>query len=111
MNIRPLQDRILVKINENSDTSDSGVYIGQATTTFVNGKDKARQQTVGTVVARGNGLCLNNGKRRPPEVEIGDVICFSDTCGHFIDDEHKMIKEADIAFFMDEAKTVELTYR
>ena len=111
MKIRPLFDRVLVKLHQNSDTSDGGIYTGQATTTFVNGKDLAVQETVGTVVAIGNGKINDAGIRRPPEANIGDVVVFSDTCGRYIDDEHKMIREGDIAFFMDEVKTVELTYK
>ena len=107
--LKPIGNKILVKLFENSNTSDGGVYIGQATTTFVNGKDKAVQETVGEIIAVGTGIDTKKG-RRPIDVEIGQVVCFSDTCGRQVDDEHKMIKEEDIAFFMDEAKTVELTY-
>ena len=108
--LKPTGMRILVKIHENSDTSDGGIYIGQATTTFVNGKAKAVQQTVGEVVAIGTGKLLKNGKRRRPEVEIGDILCFSDTCGRQLDDEHRMINEDDVAFIMEELKTVEIVY-
>lgn len=110
MNIRPLLDRILVKVSENSELSHGGIYTGKATTTFVQGKEKTVQQTVGEVVAIGNGRINKSGNRRPPDCSIGDIVCFSDTCGKFIDEEHLMIREQDIAFFMDEPTTVELVY-
>lgn len=109
--LKPVGDKILVKVFENSDMSDGGIFIGQATTTFVNGKEKAAQKTVGEVVAWGRGKYNKKGVRREPDVQKGDIVCFSDTCGREMDDEHLMIKEGDIAFFMDEAKTVELTYK
>lgn len=110
MSLKPTIDRVLVKVHENADTSESGIYVGQATTTFVNGRDKSKQQTVGEVVAIGDGRYSSRGVRRPPECDIGDFVCFSDTCGRYIDDEHLMIKEADIAFILDKAETVELVY-
>lgn len=108
--LKPIGNRILVKIFENSDTSDGGIFVGQATTTFVNGKDKAVQETVGEVIAVGTGVDTKKG-RRPIDVEIGQVVCFSDTCGRVVDDQHKMIREDDIAFFMDDKTTVELIYK
>jgi co-chaperonin GroES (HSP10) len=110
MTISPTGDRILVKVNQNSELSTGGVYVGQATTTFVNGKDKAVQETVGEVIAIGKGVYDKKGKRRPPDVAIGSIVCFSDTCGQFVDKEHLMIREQDVAFIMPEAATVELQY-
>jgi co-chaperonin GroES (HSP10) len=113
-NIRLIGDKILVKVHENSDMSDGGIYVGQATTTFVNGRERAVQKTVGTVVAVGTGVEIEHGKRkgfrRPIDVEVGQIVCFSDTCGRYVDDEHLWIREGDVAFFMDEAATVELNY-
>ena len=111
MKMRPLRDHILIKVNENSDTSNGGIFTGQATTTFVTGKDKAVQKTVGEVVAIGNGDYMDNGVRRPPECNIGDIVCFSDTCGKEVDEDHLLIREQDIAFFMDEPMTIELVYK
>ncbi len=109
--IKPLRDNILVKFHENSELSDGGIFTGQATTTFVNGKDKDVQRTVGEIVALGSGVYMDSGQKRPIEAGIGDVVCFSDTCGKYVDDEHLMIREQDIAFFMDKSTTVELTYK
>ncbi len=103
-------NKILVKVHENADTTESGIYIGQAETTFVAGSDKTVQKTVGTIVAVGTGILTKKGNRRPLHCEIGDVVCFSDTCGKYFDDEHLFIKEGDIAFFMDTPESVEIVY-
>ena len=108
--IKPTQDRVLVKVIPNSDMSEGGIYKGMATTTFAQDRDKAVQQTVGRVVAVGEGKYNARGKRRPPDAPIGSIVSFSDTCGVKIDDDHLMIKEASIAFFMDEPASVELQY-
>lgn len=111
MNIRPLRDHILVKVHENSELSSGGIYTGQATTTFVTNKSRTIQKTVGEVLAIGPGCYDENNHRRPPECNIGDIVCFSDTCGKEVDEHHLMIREQDIAFFMDDPQTVELVYK
>lgn len=97
-------NKILVKIHENSDMSDSGIFIGQATSSFNN---NTVQKTVGEVVAVGSGIDTKKG-RRPLDCRVGEIVCFSDTCGRYFDDEHKIIQEGDIAFFMESASTVEV---
>jgi len=112
--IRPLSDRIFIKPYENSELSHGGVYTGQAKTTFVPETDKCKQTTVGTVVAVGPGKDRRDGKRFPPQVNVGDVVCFSDTSSRpvVVDNEDLVyIRETDIAFFMDKETTVELVYR
>jgi len=111
--IKPLANRILIRPFENSDLSDGGVYIGQATTTFVNGCDKAVQTTVGEVLAVGEGKYNRRGVRRPPDVPIGSVVTFSDTCGTHVsheDEDYLLITEDDVVGFMDKPTTVELVY-
>ena len=107
--MKMIGNKILVKVHENADTSAGGIYVGQATTTFVAGEDKTVQKTVGEVVAVGTGVETKKG-RRPIACEVGDIVCFSDTCGQKFDDEHLWIREGDIAFFMDTVETVELIY-
>lgn len=110
--IRPLSDRIFIQPFENSELSKGGIFTGQATTTFVPDRDKTVQTTVGTVVAVGPGKDRKKGLRIPPQVNIGDVVCFSDTASRPIDGEDLVyIRETDIAFFMDKATTVELLYK
>ncbi len=107
--LKPIGNKILVKVHPNSDTSDGGIYIGQATTTFVHNRAKTTQETVGTVIAVGTGVETKKG-RRPIDCKVGDVVCFSDTCGKMVDEEHKMIREDDIAFLMESPTTVEVQY-
>jgi len=57
--------------------------------------------TRGTVVAVGPGMRMKNDAHRPIDVQIGDVVHFSDSCGRPFDD-HLIIREDDIAFVEDE---------
>lgn len=110
--INPLADRILVKPIENSEISKGGVYTGQATTTFVANKDKAVQRTVGKVLAVGPGE-WGKKTRRSPDVPIGSLVTFSDTCGKEVEDngeEFLMIKEGDVMGFIDSPESVEFIY-
>jgi len=110
--LKPLADRILVKPVQNSELSMGGIFTGQATTTFVADKDKAVQITVGEVLAVGQGVYNKKGKRRPPDVPIGSIVTFSDTCGVPVkdDDDYLLIREQDVVGFMDKPTTVELVY-
>lgn len=110
MNLQPLSDRILIKVHENSDMSEGGIYTGAPTTTFVTGADTAIQKTQGTVISFGKGKFNSKGKRRAPDVSVGDFVCFSDTAGQYVDDEHVMIREQDVAFFMDKLESVPVIY-
>jgi len=111
--LKPLSDRILVKPFENSDTSNGGIFVGQATTTFTPEPGKVKQTTVGEVLAVGVGKYDRKGNRRPPDVPIGSVVTFSDTCGRTVEHEGEelmFIREADVVGFMDKPTTVELVY-
>ena len=111
MKLQPLEDRIFVKPIENSEYSKGGIYTDRAKTTF--SREGKYQTTVGEVVAVGLGKDNKKGKRRKPECKVGDIIAFSDSCTrkYRIDGEdYLVLREPSIAFFMDEATTVEHVY-
>ena len=67
MNIRPLQDRVIVKRLEEETKSAGGIVLtGSA----------AEKSTRGEVVAVGNGRILDNGDVRALEIKAGDTVLF-----------------------------------
>ena len=72
MNIRPLQDRVVVERLEEKETMRGGIVIPDTA------KEKPQE---GKVVAVGNGKVLNNGTRVPMDVQVGDRILFGKYSG------------------------------
>ncbi len=67
MNIRPLQDRVIIKRLEEETKSAGGIVLtGSA----------AEKSTRGEVIAVGNGRVLDNGDVRALEVKAGDTVLF-----------------------------------
>lgn len=66
--IRPLEDKILVQINEAETTTASGLVIPDSA------KEKPQEATV---IAVGPGRFDESGKRIPLDIEKGDVVVFS----------------------------------
>ncbi|MFT5435058.1 MAG: chaperonin GroES [Myxococcota bacterium] len=90
MNIRPLQDRLLVKRVEKETTTAGGIIIPDTA------KEKPQEATV---VSVGNGKILENGTVRPLEVKAGDRILFSKYAGTEVKiegEEHLILREDDI---------------
>ena len=72
MNIRPLQDRIIVKRLEEEEKTAGGIIIPDAA------KEKPMQ---GEVVAAGKGKVSEDGKVMPLDVKVGDKILFGKYAG------------------------------
>ena len=72
VNIKPLEDRIVVKAVEAEQTTASGLVIPDTA------KEKPQE---GEVVAVGNGKRLENGKQVPLDVKVGDRILFGKYSG------------------------------
>ena len=95
MNIRPLNDRILVLRTEEEQKTSGGIIIPDTA------KEKPQQ---GTVVAVGPGKMGEDGKRMALEVKKGDKILFSKYAGTEIKIdgvEHVFMKEDDILGILD----------
>ncbi len=73
MKIRPLQDRVIVKRQEEEQKTKGGIIIPETA------KEKPIE---GKVIAVGNGKILEDGKVRPLDVKKGDRILFSKYAGH-----------------------------
>lgn len=90
MNIRPLQDRIIVKRLEEETTTAGGIIIPDAA------KEKPQS---GAVVAVGKGKVTAEGKVIALDVKVGDKILFSKYGGTEVKlegQEYLIMREDDI---------------
>jgi chaperonin GroES len=72
MNLRPLHDRVIVKRMEEERMSAGGIVI----------PDSATEKPVrGEILAVGNGKILDNGEKRPLDINVGDTILFGKYSG------------------------------
>lgn len=90
MKIRPLQDRILVKRIEEQEVKKGGIIIPDTA------KEKPQE---GEIIAVGSGKVLEDGKKQPLEVKVGDKVLFSKYAGTEVvvdDQELLMMREDDV---------------
>lgn len=90
MQVRPLQDRVLVKRMEEETKTAAGIIIPDSN------KEKPAQ---GKVMAVGTGYRLNDGKVRALDVKEGDTVIFGKYAGSEIKvdgSEYLIMKEDDI---------------
>ena len=90
MEIRPLQDRIIVKRIEEEETTSGGIIIPDTA------KEKPQE---GKVTAVGNGKVGEDGKVTPLDVKKGDKVLFGKYSGTEIKingEEHLIMREEDI---------------
>ena len=72
MKVRPLHDRLLVRRLEEKEAARGGIII----------PDTAKEKPMeGKVLAVGNGRVLENGKKLPLDVKVGDKILFGKYSG------------------------------
>jgi chaperonin GroES len=90
MNIRPLQDRVVVKRKEEETTSAGGIVLpGSAT-------EKPAQ---GEVIAVGPGKRQENGETQPVDVKVGDTVVFGKYASNTVkigDEELLILSENEI---------------
>jgi len=90
MNLRPLNDRILVKRVEEEKTTKGGIII----------PDTAKEKPAeGIVSAIGNGKIGDDGKRIALEIKTGDRVLFGKYSGTDVKiagDEYLIMREDDV---------------
>ncbi len=89
MNIKPLGDRVIIKVMENEETTKSGIVLPG------NAKEKPMQ---GEILAIGSGEMVD-GKKIPLEVKVGDKVIYSKYAGTEVKmdgAEYLVIKQSDI---------------
>jgi chaperonin GroES len=90
VNIRPLNDRIIVRRIEEQEQMRGGLYIPDTA------KEKPQE---GEVLAVGAGKLLENGQRIPIDLKAGDRILFGKYSGTEIKldgEEYLMLREDDV---------------
>ncbi|MDD2485212.1 MAG: co-chaperone GroES [bacterium] len=88
--IQPLGDRIVVRPAKAEAMTVSGIVL----------PDTARERPQeGEVVAVGSGQLLENGKRGPMEIKIGDTVIYARYSGTEVKvgrDEYLIMRESDV---------------
>ena len=95
MNLRPLQDRIIVKRLEEETKTAGGILIPDTA------KEKPQQ---GEVVAVGKGKLTEDGKTIPMDVKVGDKVLFGKYSGTEIKldgQDYLIMREDDILGVLD----------
>ena len=95
MNLKPLGDRLVVKVLHNDEQTEGGIVL----------PDTAKEKpTEGEVIAVGTGKVLENGQKLPLEVKVGDRIIFSKYAGTEVKldgDEYVIFSERDVLAIID----------
>ena len=89
MNIKPLGDRVVVKVLEEQETTKSGIVLPEAA------KEKPQE---GEILAVGSGELIE-GKRVPLEVKVGDRVIYSKYAGTDVElegEKYIIVKQNDI---------------
>lgn len=96
-NIRPLQDRVIIKRIEEGEQVRGGIII----------PDSAREKPQeGEVIAAGEGKKLDSGERLAMDVKEGDRVLFGKYAGTEVkldDDEYLIMREDDILGVIERA--------
>ncbi len=90
MAVRPLGDKVLVKIVEAEETTKGGIIL----------PDSAKEEKAeGEIVAVGKGKMNDDGKVTPLEVKAGDKVIFGKYAGDELKIDgvkHKVLRESEI---------------
>ncbi|NPV43860.1 10 kDa chaperonin [Koleobacter methoxysyntrophicus] len=89
MNIKPLGDRVVIKVLESEEKTKSGIVIPDTA------KEKPQE---GKVVAVGSGEVVD-GKKIPLEVKVGDRVIYSKYAGTEVKldgEEYLILRQNDI---------------
>jgi len=96
MNIKPLGERIVLKVMESEEKTKSGIVL----------PDTAKEKPqMGKVLAVGSGRVLENGQRVPLEVKVGDKVLFAKYAGTEVKldgEEYMVLKENDVLAIIPE---------
>lgn len=72
MAIKPLADKIVIKVIEDTEQTSGGIFIPDSA------KEKSQK---GEIVAVGQGKTLDSGEREPMDVKVGDIVLYSKYSG------------------------------
>jgi chaperonin GroES len=95
MKLKPLGDRIVVKVLNQEEITKGGIVLPDTA------KEKPQE---GEVVAVGSGKVLDNGQKLPLEVKTGDKVLFSKYGGTEVKvegEEYLILSERDVLAILD----------
>ena len=72
MKIRPLGDKIVIKVIEDTEQTTGGIFIPDSA------KEKPQK---GEVIAVGEGKTNDKGEKEPMEVKVGDIVLYAKYAG------------------------------
>lgn len=90
MNVKPLNDRVLVKRTESEEKSAGGIFIPDTA--------KEKQQE-GVVIAVGPGQLNDAGERQALQLKVGDRVLFGKYSGNDVTvnaEEHVLLREDEV---------------
>lgn len=96
MKLRPIGDRVVVKIIEQEEKTKGGIVLPDTA------KEKPQQ---GKVIAVGTGRILDNGQKVPLEIKEGDRVIFAKYAGTEVKiegEEYLILSERDILAVIEE---------
>ena len=95
MKVKPLGDRVVVKVIKTEEKTKSGIVLPDTA------KEKPQE---GEIIAVGTGRMLDNGQKVDLEVKVGDRIIFSKYAGTEIKidgEEYLIFSERDILAILE----------
>ncbi|MCL6589966.1 MAG: co-chaperone GroES [Firmicutes bacterium] len=96
MNIKPLGERVVLKVIESEEKTKSGIVL----------PDTAKEKPqMGKILAVGPGKVLDNGQKVALEVKVGDKVLFAKYAGTEVKldgEEYMLLKESDILAIVNE---------
>ena len=90
MTIRPLGDKIVIKVIEDAEQTSGGIFIPDSA------KEKSQR---GEVIAVGTGKTNDKGEKEPMEVKVGEIVLFAKYAGTDVkvaDETLKILSVSDV---------------
>ena len=83
MAIRPLSDKLVIKVIDDTEQTSGGIFIPDSA------KEKPQK---GEVIAVGPGKSLEDGKKEEMEVKVGDIVLYAKYAGTDVKLDDQMLK-------------------
>ena len=90
MTIRPLGDKIVIKVIEDAEQTSGGIFIPDSA------KEKSQKDEV---IAVGSGKTNDKGEKDPMEVKVGEIVLFAKYAGTDVkvsDETLKILSVSDV---------------
>jgi chaperonin GroES len=95
MKLRPLDDRVVLEPLDAQDKTSGGIYL----------PDTAKEKPqIGKILAAGPGKLLDDGKRNPMSIKVGDEVIYGKYTGNDVEVDGKkvvILHESDLLGIVD----------